>query len=42
MPEENRLAAIVEDIDARGLDDFDDLLVAFLRTCWPTIGAQSQ
>ena len=42
MPEETRLAAIVGEIDACGLDEFDDLLVDLLCTCWPTIRAQSQ
>jgi hypothetical protein len=42
MPENPPLAAIVEDIDARGFEEADDLLLDFMRLCWPTIRAQSQ
>ncbi len=42
MPDDTRLAAIVEDIDGRDLEEFDELLVDLLRTCWPTISAQAQ
>ncbi len=42
MPEDTHLAAIVEDIDARGLEESDELLVDFLRRCWPTTLAQVQ
>jgi hypothetical protein len=42
MPEKTRLAAIVEDIEARGFEEADDLLLDFLLTCWPSTSAQSQ
>jgi hypothetical protein len=42
MPEDTHVAAIVEDIDSCGLEDFDDLLVDFLRICWPSMRAQTQ
>ena len=42
MPENPPVAAIVEDIDGRDFEQSDDLLLDFLRTCWPTVCTQRQ
>jgi hypothetical protein len=41
MLEEGRLATIVEEIDARNLEDSDVLLVDLLCVCWPSTVAQA-
>ena len=42
MLEAAQLATIVDEIDARNLEDFDVLLVDFLCVCWPSTAAQAQ
>jgi hypothetical protein len=40
--DEERLAEVVDDIDARGKRECDVLLTDLLRVCWPTTAVQNQ
>ncbi len=37
-----RLAAVVDSIDLRNSEEWENLLVDLLRACWPTVWTQDQ